>query len=106
MSKFITGNVVKLKNGSIVIVAGINTDFNNKEVVRWISFDYANVSGSTNTKSYNKIRECFCGNDEDCENCKGSGKYTEVIEGFDDAVFLGSNVKDYIIKSLTKNFNF
>jgi len=112
MEKFRTGNVVKLKNGSIVIVTGNSKTFKGEDCVEWISFDSENCSGITNVEPFTRSETCFCCEDnggeydEECEDCKGTGSYPERHDGMEGAVVLGSNVKKYIVKSLTKNFNF
>jgi hypothetical protein len=112
MSKFITGNVVKLKNGSIVIVTENSKTFKGEDCVNWVSFDSSNCSGITNVEPFMRGEACFCceGNegecDTECEDCKGTGSYIKKHDGMEGAIILGSNVKEYIIKSLTKNFNF
>ena len=107
MKTFLVGNVVKLKSGSIVIVSGVRDN-----LTSWISFDSTNCSGYTRNDTHMRGTACFCIEnnggeyDTECEDCKGSGSYLEEISGMDKAVLLEDNVKKYIIKSLTKNFNF
>ena len=111
MSKFSTGNVVKMKSGYIVIVTEVTDD-----TTRWISFGASNVSGTTQNKSYTEDAMCWnCntnddpdgnGPDCDCENCKGTGRFKKTIKGMNKAKFLADNVQDYIINKLTKNFDF
>ncbi len=100
--EFKTGNVFKL--GSIL---GIITEVRN-ETTRWVSFNCENSSGVTQNITTNNIK--FCHNCEDitpeCEYCKGKGNYYEERIGMDKAVFLASNVKDYITDRLLKNFDF
>lgn len=112
MSKFETGNVVKLSNGSIVIVVDKITNTKGKLCISWISFDAEKCSGITNIEPYTTINTCFCHEhnegeyDKDCLDCKGFGSYSKLNNGMVGSVILGSSVKEYIIKSLTKNFNF
>jgi DnaJ-class molecular chaperone len=102
-NKFRTGNVVRLKSGSIVIVTKVTDDY-----THWISFDYANSSGGTKNITYDEITSCWdCDeSDETCETCHGTGEYTRTVYGMDEAVRLADNVKEFIIKGLTKNFGF
>jgi DnaJ-class molecular chaperone len=112
MKKFRTGNVVKLSSGSIVIITENSKTFKGEDCVMWVSFDAANCSGITNIEPFMRGETCFCceGNggeyDEECEDCKGSGSYLIRHSGMEGAALLGSTVKAYILKSLTKNFNF
>jgi hypothetical protein len=95
MKKFSTGNVVRLKTGLLVIITNVN-DKNTS----WISFDSANCSGVT--PNITEIRN---------EGCWDEGEEKMLYEditywGMEKAVKLASNVKDYILDRLTKNFNF
>lgn len=107
MKIFNIGNVVKLSHGSMVIISKVNED-----ITHWVSFESSNCSGSTENKTHMRNKTCFCieGNDgrydSECEDCKGFGSYMSEVDGMDKAKLLGDNVKSYIIKSLTKNFNF
>lgn len=113
--EFNTGNVVKLEGGSIVIVVGertVNYATKKSVITDWVSFDSENVSGATPNKTEMEDKTCYCdeGNggeyDEFCETCKGTGTYESERTGMDKAKFLASNVKSYIMKRLTKNFEF
>lgn len=106
--KFVTGNVIKTKRGSIEIVSKV-TD----ESTDTISFDRANSCGYHKNKTYERSDSCYDCDindggfvDEDCPKCKGTGNYMNTIYGMDKATLLAPNVKEYIIKSLTQNFNF
>jgi len=107
MPRFTTGNVVKLDTGSIVIVTS-----SDKESTKWIDFSHSNCSGLTKEKTHQLKRQCFCFEDNngdidsECTNCKGTGEFEIEVSGMDKAERLGENVKEYIIKSLTKNFGF
>lgn len=102
-----TGNIVKLNDRYIVIITDVDDDY-----VSWVSFDMSNVSGGTKMKTYMRSTSCFCCEnnegeyDEDCEDCKGTGSYKEEVPGMDKARVLASNAKEYILKNLTKNFEF
>ncbi len=112
MEKFRTGNVVKLSSGSIVIITRNSKTYKEEDCVEWVSFDSENCSGITNLNPFTRNETCFCIEnnggeyDEECEDCKGHGSYPEEHDGMRGAVVLASNVKSYILKSLTKNFNF
>ena len=98
-----TGNVVKLKSGNIIIVVSVSDD-----VTRWVSFEYENMSGTTRNKSYTETKTCWeCvenGTDSDCETCKGTGEFEKTYDGMEGSILLASNVKEYIMKKLTKNW--
>ena len=103
-----TGNVIRLKGGSIVIVSNVRSD-----TTQWVSFNSENCSGITNNKTTIENEMCWnCDtNDSDtpdteCEFCKGTGYYEKERDGIDKATFLADNVKSYILKALTKNFEF
>lgn len=112
MSKFHIGNIVKLNSGSIVIISNKRKNHKNEDCVEWVSFDSDNCSGTTNIKPFFRSQACFCIEhnegeyDKECEDCKGTGSYQVKNDGMEGAIVLGSNVKEYIVKSLTKNFNF
>ena len=102
------GNILKLKGGSIVIVYRVDD-----KLTHWISFDSSGCSGGT--KNVTTIIDSMCWTcdindggdpDYDCSDCKGTGTYKEEIPGIDKATLLADNVKSYILKSITKNFDF
>lgn len=103
-----TGNIVKLYGGSLVIITRIDTN-----ITHWISFDSSGCSGATKNKTFIEDAMCWtCGINDggdieyDCECCKGTGYYKKTIHGMDKAKVLADNVKEYIVKRLTKNFEF
>ena len=112
MSKFNIGNVVEIRRGYIVIITKNSETYKKEACVEWVSFDSANCSGITNIEPFDRGETCFCCEDnegkydKECKDCKGTGSYMVRHDGMEGAVILGSNVKEYIIKSLTKNFNF
>ena len=112
MTTFFEGNVVKLNSGSIVIITRVRENHKDEKCVDWVSFDSENCSGTTNIEPFMRSTACFCIEhnegeyDNECEDCKGSGSYLTKHSGMEGAVVLGSIVKAYIVKSLTKNFNF
>lgn len=108
MSNFKIGNIVKKENGSIIIITKVKS-----ETTDWIAFDSNNVSGTTNNKTYTKEDLCWtCDvndggkSDSCCETCNGTGTYLKTFNGLDKAVLIGNNVKEYILKSVLKNFDF
>lgn len=110
MKNFRIGNVVKLKGGYMVIITGFRT-IKDVEYADWISFSSSNISGGNKYETTESIERCNCDIahgyvDDDCEDCKGTGKYTRVDYGLEDATLLADNVKSYIINCLTKNFDF
>jgi hypothetical protein len=109
---FSTGNVVKTKEGYMLIVTKVTTNYKKEDYIEWVSFGSSNVSGGTKVKSGLESRTCFCIEnndgeyDSECEDCKGTGSYKIMVAGMEEATIVGRNVKEYIIKSLTKNFDF
>lgn len=116
MEKFLTGNVVKIKDSIVIINKYRTIERKNKEnykVVSWISFSMSNVSGTTRLESYEYKDFCYecdsrlgLGIDNDCKNCKGTGYYIVKDPGMSEAIILADNVKKYIKKCLFKNFDF
>lgn len=116
MEHIIKGNVFKTKYESIIIITEVLDserflEKNRGKYYVWISFNYTNSGGGTYYKTIEEERICYdswgdiC-TDSDCPICNGSGKYIGTDWGLEDAEFLGETVKDYVLKSLTKNFNF
>lgn len=114
MEKFKTGNVVRLASGMIVIInkyRTVETKYRSYEVVDYISLDMTNVAGSVPVESTTEEEELFSEDGDKC-NCEilCSGCDRKIIKttrhGINDATFLASNVKKYILKRLTKNFEF
>ena len=115
MKKFRTGNIVKIEDSIVIIdkYRTIKTKKEEYEVVDWISFTMSNVSGCTRLKPYTSDDMCWeCStndsnyNDYECEFCKGTGYYKSKNDGMSKAIILADNAKDYIMKCLTKNFDF
>lgn len=115
MRKFDTGNIVKIDNSIVIIYKYRTIDITNEnyEVVDWISFNHSNVRGSTRLEPYISNEMCWeCEtnnselNDYECKCCKGTGYYKKENPGMSEAVILSNCAKDYIIKTLTKNFEF
>lgn len=108
MKKFKTGNVIKTKYGHIEIVSDVT------EVCTYtISFDSENVKSGHKNKTFSEKVMCWTCDindggepDETCKDCKGTGSHMEIRYGMDEAKLLASNVKEYILKRLTKNFEF
>ena len=105
--EFVTGNVFKL-HGSISIVYRVDS-----ELTHWVSFSHERSSGSTPNVTKPCQEQCWTctTNDSDepdygCEDCKGTGYFDTERIGMDRAVLLASNVKEYILERLTKNFDF
>jgi hypothetical protein len=113
MKYFQTGNVIRLKDDtSIVIVVKYTYEY-----IEWIPINYANTTGHTKLSTYTKEVDCrncdkndggvgLDSNGEECQQCLMTGRYKQIFYGAEEAEFIASNVKEYIINSLTKNFNF
>jgi hypothetical protein len=99
MKKFRIGNVIKTKEGSIQIVYGVNSD----GYTSTIFIDYENSTALHRYKTYTQNEYCDCGN---CENCETNKPYKNTYYGMEDAELVANTVKEWIIKSLSKNFNF
>lgn len=103
-----TGNVILSPYGNMEIVVDIRMGAKNREVVHTISFDYENSSGIHELNDYKRTEACDCfysGEPQyDCEICNGTGEVTKEIKGWSRSKILASNVKEYIKKSLLKNF--
>jgi hypothetical protein len=106
MKKFQTGNVVENGYGHILIIYDEREDN-----TVWVSFDTPNCSGVTRNETYTVRENCMCSYNntgcpiEDCFMCHGKGRYEKIYFGMDKAKLLAPCVKDYILKRLTKNFN-
>jgi len=106
MNKLRIGNVIKTKYGYIEIVTDVRDDYTNT-----VSLNYSNVSSGYKTKDTKRKVECncvdMCGHAmPDCPKCKGTGQVEQTRYGSDSATLIANNVKEYILDSLTKNFNF
>jgi maleate cis-trans isomerase len=114
--RFNAGNIVKIDDIGLVIINKYRTvSLSNEsyEVVDWISFNHSNVSGCTRLEPYESKEMCWeCdtndsdNSDFDCEVCKGTGYYKKMNKGMSEAVILADCAKSYIIKKLTKDFDF
>jgi hypothetical protein len=102
MSRFIQGNVIKTKNGNIEIVADVDEQ---KDLTKTISIDASNCSALHRGKTYQSEEWCTCGM-IDCEYCCENKPHLFTVYGMDKAIFLANNVKEWIIKSLTNDFDF
>jgi len=106
MREFSTGNVIKNRRGTIEIVSNTNkTDY-----IETIFLDHSNASAGHRKEDYDIENTCHncdnCNPDPECELCKGTGTYKTTIYGYKHSVLIASTVKQYILNSLTKNFNF
>lgn len=109
MNKFKTGNVIRVRpDFELEIVTSVNSD-----TISTIFFNHSNSSATRKLKTYTKDELCWdCDindggtSDVECETCKGTGTYTKTIEGAENAEIIASTVKEFIMKALTKNFNF
>ncbi len=120
MEKFRTGNVVRLAQGSLVIISGYrnvesntfpNSEDHNYKVCDYIYVDSQSMSGCSRTITTVKKESCSCSMVngrplEDCEDCDGKGNFMETREGMDMAKLIAPNVKSWIIDTLTNKFNF
>jgi hypothetical protein len=103
MKTFLTGNVIKTAYGHIEIVFKVRDD----NYIETIPIEYTNTTIGHYREDKTYKRNCDCGGfNEDCLTCAGSGTDEYEILGFERAEFIAATVKDYIIASITKNFNF
>ncbi len=102
MNKFRTGNIVRLKDGFIVIINDYRTiklkSGETYQVVDWISFDSQNSCGSSSLTTLK-----YDVNDKETTD---ETKVVTIEYGMDEAELLATNCKDYIIGCLLKNFEF
>jgi len=117
---FRTGNVVKLAQGSLVIISGYrrvesktrpNTKELNYQVCDYVYVDHENTSSCSKLVTNVKTEKCSCDmahgeTMEDCEDCDGTGSYEHTDHGMDNATLIATNVKSWIIDTLTNKFNF
>jgi len=101
MEKFVTGNVIRTRSGSLQIVSDTRTDY-----INTIFFDSSNSSAGHRKEDYQMDNCCYCGPDPDCPDCKGTGEYKTTIYGYIHFTLVAHTVKDYILTGLTKNFEF
>tara|TARA_Y100000389_G_C17065768_1_gene319520 strand:- start:122 stop:430 length:309 start_codon:yes stop_codon:yes gene_type:complete len=101
----ITGNVVRLSGGHLVIITNVDG-----ERTGWVSFSCSNSSGVTRNISYKITETCYdCRDverDKNCCLCGGEVQYVESIDGMDKATVEASSVKDWITRRLLKDFKF
>jgi maleate cis-trans isomerase len=117
--RFNAGNIVKIDDIGLVIINKYRTvtvSYGNEksyEVVDWIAFNHSNMSGCTRLEPYESNEMCWeCDTNDsdtadfDCGVCKGTGYYKKMNKGMSEAVILADCAKSYIIKKLTKDFDF
>jgi hypothetical protein len=73
-------------------------------MIECIPIDSTNVTITHSKKDKTYSETCYCENDPDCPDCKGSGNYTTTVLGFEKAEFLGSNLKEYLTAKFLKVF--
>jgi hypothetical protein len=100
MAKFRSGNVIRTKNGSIEIVCDTTDTLTNT-----VFLNYENASATHREKTYTQKEYCSCG-ERDCDDCRHNTPRTVVYYGMEDATLVAHTVKEWILKSLTKNFDF
>lgn len=79
-----------------------------RDLFRWISFDYSNSSGVSPVKEYEENVECNCRFDKwinddestECLLCNGTGLKIRINYGEDKYKYLADNAKDYLKKLL------
>ena len=115
-----TGSIYRIPSHGIVIIDGVRTvktTSEEYEVVDWISFTMRNSRGTIRMKNWISDVDCGCTyNDDfgdhsnpiesDCGVCNGRGLEPYTNYGFEKSTFLAHSCKDYIVKTLTKPFNF
>jgi uncharacterized protein YodC (DUF2158 family) len=99
IDKFRTGNVIRTKGGSIEIVTSVKSD----GYTTTIFYDHENSEAGHRYETYTEEEYCDC-NMLDCEFCNEDKPYIRTIYGMEDAELVANTVKDWITKSLFKNF--
>ena len=105
--EFLKGNVIKSPYGRIEIVIEVKDDY-----ISTIPIDSTNTTmGYTRHNEKRKTR-CECIYElidqslmDACDKCNGTGEVEYEVLGFENATFIASTVKEYIINSLLKNFD-
>ena len=96
------GNVIKTKENRIEIV--IDQD---DKITRTISFSFENVMSYIPNLTHVEHSLCStCSKVQDCDYYRNGDKCDFVQYGINDATFLASSVKEYIIEKMLKNFEF
>lgn len=95
--KFRTGNIVKHPNLGIVIVTRV-TD----KDTSWISGNNSNSQGTTPNEDYKYRGSQNVEYDEE----EVTRDESIVQPGFNRSKLLGDSLQDYIVSSITKNFDF
>jgi hypothetical protein len=101
MPRFYPGNVIKTKEGSIEVVYDVKSD----GYTSTIFVNSYNSSAGHRDKTYSEEEYCDCGM-MGCEHCEKNKPYTVTYYGMEDAELVANTIKDWILKSLTKNFGF
>ena len=104
MNKFKIGNVIKTKYDHVEIVIEVKDEY-----INTIFMDSSNSSAGHKFEDYKINKRCYCfgyGLASGCKDCKGTGEYEKTIYGYKHATLLASDVKQYILDRLTKNFEF
>jgi len=101
MSRFYPGNVIMTKDGSIEVVYDVRPD----GYTSTIFIGHSNSQAGHREKTYQEEISCDCGG-SDCEYCNGTKKNIVTYYGMEDAKLIARTIKEWITKSLTKNFGF
>lgn len=102
------GSVIKDHYGNLWIISKHYSGTDKlKPGVHCISFSSSNCSGFIPYETHTKTDSCSCmGEDSECEDCNGTTFVETTRYGLEDCKLLASSVKSYILKRLTKNFDF
>lgn len=100
-TRFRKGNVIKNYNGDIEIVISVHSD----GYTNTIPIDSQNCEIGRRDETYETDDERDC-DTIDCEYCENNKTHKRKVYGMDSCVLLAYTVKDWIIKSMTKDFGF
>lgn len=108
MNNFLVGNVIKTYRGDKLPGEVEIVIESSKESITTIPIDATNMRCHHKEKDVKIEHRCECeyGGCTDCycKKCNGTGYYTSTNYGYDKAKILASNVQEYIVRSLMKNF--
>lgn len=115
-----TGNVIRDPHGDLWIVVDVHDDggghdyHKGKATVEAISFDSENCTAVQRLDDHEREDACSCevydskdeyaGNDPECPDCKGTGRIKRHIKGWKHSKVLATNVKEFILNGVKRQF--